>query len=574
LRKRVLERVSPSQVSTFEMCARKWVLSSVYGLRQPSTSAQELGTAIHAEVEHYFETGEIRKSPYEKLVRALIEHMPARSPEVEIEEWIEVPTYEGGPVMRGRGDVLKASPDLPHVFDAKTTSDVRRYGKKEHELADHGQLNVYGQAVLNRFPQAEKVGLTLVHVQTRGRPHTHAPTIYATREEVRTRYEKTLKRVRLMMKWIAQGVPAYLEVSPDTSSCSAYGGCEYQGVCGEGGRLSLIKLRRGTLHRKIQEAGGKIPETNKPEIQLPTRKDVNMGKTLDELMAERSAQKGGSSAAPKPPIAKPPIAKPFEEEVPQAMLHKVKCVTCKGSRYMAKPNGGVGAFVSCTACNGSGFESSTPAAATVEPVLSPDAPPTDAIKAAPVAEEKPKKTRAKKEAAPTSTQTASVTVPVTVPASVTSNPQVFFKGEKIEGISAELRTLTSASSTQRVLYVDAMPTKGPDVADAVHFEDWVRPLMDETAARLNKADYRLQEYTAEAELALTIRKAIDAGRLPRVVLVNSHAKARAVFLEQAIPVPRGVRPDRDGSADRLGRLGPSTILGIDCLHAKPGSRVR
>jgi hypothetical protein len=49
--------VSPSQVGTFLQCQRKWGWDKLDGLRPPPTKSQELGTAMHAQLENWLKEG-------------------------------------------------------------------------------------------------------------------------------------------------------------------------------------------------------------------------------------------------------------------------------------------------------------------------------------------------------------------------------------------------------------------------------------------------------------------------------------------------------------------------------------
>src|SRR5262245_25994595 len=59
-----LHNVSASQVNAFKTCRRFWYFGWIEKLRAPKTSAQQRGTDIHSEIEHYLTTGETRDSSY------------------------------------------------------------------------------------------------------------------------------------------------------------------------------------------------------------------------------------------------------------------------------------------------------------------------------------------------------------------------------------------------------------------------------------------------------------------------------------------------------------------------------
>ena len=53
-----LNYLSVSQLKTASLCLRKWWLKKVAGLEEPKSAALEIGTEVHAQLEHYLKTGE------------------------------------------------------------------------------------------------------------------------------------------------------------------------------------------------------------------------------------------------------------------------------------------------------------------------------------------------------------------------------------------------------------------------------------------------------------------------------------------------------------------------------------
>ncbi|WP_404370428.1 PD-(D/E)XK nuclease family protein [Corallococcus coralloides] len=53
-----LRRLSVSQLRKFALCERAWFFAKVLRLPERPLKARDLGTAIHAQLDHYLRTGE------------------------------------------------------------------------------------------------------------------------------------------------------------------------------------------------------------------------------------------------------------------------------------------------------------------------------------------------------------------------------------------------------------------------------------------------------------------------------------------------------------------------------------
>lgn len=271
-----LSHVSASQLDLFQRCPRSWFFQYVLKIKPPSTPAQERGTAIHSEVEHYLRTGEIRPSEFEDLVSAAAAHLPVGGKlliEHEIGGPLDqppgergkprygIPTFEGGPRWVGFIDLLDLETHIPTVTDHKSTSNFK-YCKTEDELANNTQLVSYAKYVFDLVPNANECELEHVYIRTTGKPASRVVSTVVNRFRVFEMWSKFLTTIRTMCA-IAESVTDPQAVEPNTDSCGDYGGCPHLARCGVQKNIlgGFVPMKK-SLMEKLQQ------------IEAPTVKDV------------------------------------------------------------------------------------------------------------------------------------------------------------------------------------------------------------------------------------------------------------------------------------------------------------
>jgi CRISPR/Cas system-associated exonuclease Cas4 (RecB family) len=230
----VLTKVSPSQVTTYSRCARKWWLEKVAGLPSPQTTNQAEGERIHSQIEGYYLEGRVPEHP---SVRRLLEHpdVPARSPDLLIEHPndFELKLIAAGVRMRGRIDLVvpPAAARIVRIIDWKSASDFK-WNKTAEELAFNTQLVVYAAWALAAFPDAAfvqlahgyvlKTGVGADFVETEPLDRTHVAQTYAG-------IEGTVAKMKVdALATDAEAVPG------NPAACGDYRGCPYREVCSIG----------------------------------------------------------------------------------------------------------------------------------------------------------------------------------------------------------------------------------------------------------------------------------------------------------------------------------------------------
>ena len=134
-------KVSASQIKLFSRCPRAWWYTYPGGHRAPSSPAQELGTAVHAQAQAWLERGEMPNLAFTletpkgprypgRIFQPALPLLPVpQSGLCEMPFWLEI----SGVVLHGYLDWIGSNPgetDRPnrsriHVVDHKTTTDFR-----------------------------------------------------------------------------------------------------------------------------------------------------------------------------------------------------------------------------------------------------------------------------------------------------------------------------------------------------------------------------------------------------------------------------------------------------------------
>lgn len=280
--------ISPTQVSTWRTCKRKFAFTYLTGEPRPEqTKAQRIGVALHSRVERFFQTGEpdytAGFSDEEHLAARLLPHLIGKLPPGALSEQ-KVVVHLGGVEFGGRFDWLTLDPI--ELGDLKTTSNMV-YAKTAKELSTDPQPLIYGSAVAldNQIP-LDQVACRWVYVQTKGFPRVHEVEF---RPDPSGLVDLIQDGQEIVDAWTNRPKPADLE--PNTSACDLYGGCPFRSKCyiDPAERLAQLQRRMGLVTEKI------------------------MGqKTFEEMMAEAN---GIEEVAVNPPCPSPAVVAAAEQFV-------------------------------------------------------------------------------------------------------------------------------------------------------------------------------------------------------------------------------------------------------------------
>jgi len=252
-----LERVSPSSISAFLLCKRKFYYQYRLKIPRKPSRGKDLGSAVHNICESWILYREIPDITGKALdcARALFPHLPVlHTDQVEQKIRLEIP---GFPVITGRVDhwgysheydngsssiIESQEVSLGHsyvrdnvpkilVSDIKTLSDFR-YVKTHEQLRDDPQAVIYCTAF------ASHGNPTFRHLYVRTTPphYTKVVEISYDREELKSRLVGILGTVYQMMETYSLPLK---EVAGNTNMCDTYGGCDFRCHCAAEGIQSL-----------------------------------------------------------------------------------------------------------------------------------------------------------------------------------------------------------------------------------------------------------------------------------------------------------------------------------------------
>lgn len=327
------ERVSPSQIESYQQCKRLWWFKSIAGIKPPEKASAQLGTAVHAILEKYMLEGEIPDSSTDEgaIAKSGIHHLPPPGTcqiELSIEDYKDsAPLFLSGIPVIGRIDLLNFNNDYPEAIDHKTTSNFK-YLKSEDELRDNPQINIYAQFVRtlleNSGTTVDKYRVTHIGYLTRGKRNSRRTSVLLTRDDLDNTWAK-LDKIVESMKQTALSVGPHL-VEPTRSSCNAYGGCYFKDKCRVIDNTSLA------LDIFSEDFDNKPGRTKKEEKMAAM--DINAGTQalMERLKAsgavKNSAPNPAATAAPKPAATAAPkpaaaVAKPAVTAAPKPVAAAV-----------------------------------------------------------------------------------------------------------------------------------------------------------------------------------------------------------------------------------------------------------
>lgn len=235
---------SASQVSTYQLCARKWFLQKVEGLRSPPGPSAALGLDVHSQIERWLKDGIPLDMtvPSGPIAMAGLHLLPMpKTPGLRIEEEFTIEIY--GHKFRGYKDYAIHEPrPIPLVGDHKSTKDFRWAKTDALHPPDDGednrlridiQANLYAAEAMWRTG-SEWCDLEWMYYRTTGAPAVHPVRLRLHRNEVAPVLERVVKSCNTMTALLdmaaTQGLRA-MDIPPEASACDAFGGCEFQGLC-------------------------------------------------------------------------------------------------------------------------------------------------------------------------------------------------------------------------------------------------------------------------------------------------------------------------------------------------------
>lgn len=309
---------SASQISTAELCLRKWAFIYIEGLRTPPNKFAQFGTDTHSHLEKWLKAGRVPPDgePTGALAQVMIPHLPPHQAVKPDNVEIGLGMTLGGIYFRGFIDLwMPEWPGhkdwTPRVYDHKTTSGLE-WAKTSEGLTEDVQATLYAAWALMKS-HAPTVSLQWTYGLTKGKPKS-LPVIREgiTGGMISERLGKTIDTAKETQLLKQSGVRA-LDVPYDANGCEAFGGCPFQERCNlspaqrmrslmsQGNTKAdfLTKLRARTAETKGADAA-KADTKAEPAPAPKDRPSGGLGNRRNGAAAAPAA------AAPEEGAAKPP----------------------------------------------------------------------------------------------------------------------------------------------------------------------------------------------------------------------------------------------------------------------------
>lgn len=244
--------VSATQVSTFELCNRKWAWRYIEKVEAPSNKFAVLGVETHGHLERWLKFSIVpvvrpwsdlealqitleQEEKSVKLAQALIPLLPppqAVDPNnVEIDQVFKI-HYDGGTVKAiVKSDLFmpKWRDDLPTVYDHKTGGN-EDYWLTPDRMVQDIQATLYAGWALTKIYTAPAVDLQWNYARTKGAIKTLPVVARVNGRAISERLGKTVETARIMEQW-ANSPARALDYPYNALACEAYGGCPYKDRC-------------------------------------------------------------------------------------------------------------------------------------------------------------------------------------------------------------------------------------------------------------------------------------------------------------------------------------------------------
>lgn len=310
--------VSATQISTFELCPRKWAFRWLDGVESPPNKYAELGVETHGHLEDWLREGKVPVSDQQSeadksvaLAHALIPYLPPPQVidprNVELDQYYDLcgvkfilkvdlfmPQLQaqacsacgqaqfvspaGLTCMNGHGGAPSVTDVRPRVFDHKTCGDFK-WALPARRLREDVQGSLYGCWALHKTA-APVVDLQWNYARTKGAVQVLPVVATVTGRDVQDRVGKSLESAR-KMRVIAESGALAMQVEYDARGCAAFGGCPHQERC----NLSPQEKMRSFVAQATAATATTLGETN-------------MGSTEEFLASLAAGRPNGAQQAP------------------------------------------------------------------------------------------------------------------------------------------------------------------------------------------------------------------------------------------------------------------------------------
>lgn len=514
---------------------------------------------------------------------------------IKREHGIILPTYEGGPRLRGYID-LAIPPGIGWpaflvpsneaiVGDYKTLSDFR-YMKTPEELANSVQMMTYAKWAISEGPDGlvptgellpEHVRLLHMYAKTRS-PYTRNSirnqSAVVSVPEINSFWDKTLDIVREMQQ--TASCTNADDVDPGgalNGHCEAYGGCYFRDKCGlakESGIKSLFQINKKPLTQDTNTMSGSAVLAKilaaRAAASSPTTQETqplsvvvinNQGNSTStggestSLAASAVAATGSISTQPSGPISgllakieaqgkgKPAlggsVAQAYGKEI-GSQAHGY-AGTGEAGASMVNTVGELMKLASGVIPPDAPSRSQPAITTPGTPVVDPEA---DVIVSEEDSEAKPEAPEVKRRGRPSKEEMQAREAAEKAAYAAKVEAEV----TRRLGSNVPVSNVPISGDTEGLtIYVDCLPVKGH--ANITDFHDWIQPATQAVAESNGVPDWRMINYTSKALLATQVRELIKMQGLPQAIHIPSFAGGADIALEILSPLAKKIiRPIR------------------------------
>lgn len=245
--------LSPSQLSTFLMCPRKWAARYIHGIPDPPGQSAQDGVRMHKVLEKYYKHGVApdNTTKWGAWASTLLAKtgLPLPGPGVEAERKFKFEL--NGVWWRGSKDLSYDDGEFRVIRDHKSTAGLE-WAKTEEQLLVDPQSDIYAyEEYLN---QDHVVRNDWGYVTREKHPKTllvSAPMPYEHVAHAMREHTASGKRI-LQLYRDKPEINALEPVGAGNGGCSAFGGCKLDGNrCKLSPQERLVAVRKFELKRKL-----------------------------------------------------------------------------------------------------------------------------------------------------------------------------------------------------------------------------------------------------------------------------------------------------------------------------------
>lgn len=306
-------KTSPSQITRYELCERRWHFGSVQRLPQPQSKEAVAGELLHKQLENYSLHGTMPTDP--SCLKAIEWIAPPKSEGVVIEAKT-VGLKIAGLDINGRVDHTDGRDQLlPHVLDWKSKGHFKSLMSKR-KLESDVQLNIYGQWAFTKYAGAAEAKLSHGYLIRPGgavAQDAKMVSVTLTRDHVQANIDALVPTIKAMK--VAYEIPAseVESLRANRAACWAFGQrCPYMDICPAKDVTFADMFPRTTIEEdvtlletlKTSPGAANVPDPAR--FAAPTTGGTAGGSLLDRLRAMPSIP-----AAP-PAVASSPVTESKE----------------------------------------------------------------------------------------------------------------------------------------------------------------------------------------------------------------------------------------------------------------------